>query len=150
ERQEIIQSFYERSFDGIDPRVRNWVEDELLTASGYRDRAALEDAIRQGLDPHDFDVLVDRRMLHREERSGVVWLELTHDLLSDPASQSRNAREQRREAEAAAAREAGLRAKAGAARARIRTIAALAVLFLAFGIWGTFEALTARRAGAMA
>ncbi len=150
ERQEIIQSFYERSFDGIDPRVRNWVEDELLTASGYRDRAALEDAIRQGLDPRDFDVLVDRRMLHREERSGVVWLELTHDLLSDPASQSRNAREQRREAEAAAAREAEFRAKAGAARARIRTIAALAVLFLAFGIWGTFEALTARRASARA
>jgi tetratricopeptide (TPR) repeat protein len=101
EREEIIRSFYERSFDGVDPRVRTWVEDELLTASGYRDRAALEDALRQGLKEEDFDLLVDRRILHREERSGVVWLELTHDLLTDPASESRSLREQRRQAEAA-------------------------------------------------
>ncbi|MGH7523111.1 MAG: hypothetical protein ACREK8_02280 [Gemmatimonadales bacterium] len=146
ERQEIIQSFYERSFDGIDPRVRNWVEDELLTASGYRDRAALEDAIRQGLDPHDFDILVDRRMLHREERSGVVWLELTHDLLSDPASQSRAAREQRREAEAAAEREADLRQKAARARARNRTVLAVALVFLVVGILGWHEAGVAGKA----
>jgi hypothetical protein len=90
EREEIIRSFYERAFDGVDPRVRNWVEDELLTASGYRDRAALEDALRQGLAETDFDQLVNRRILHREERSGVVWLELTHDLLTDPASESRS------------------------------------------------------------
>ncbi len=101
EREEIIRSFYERSFEGVDPRVRNWVEDELLTASGYRDRAALEDALRQGLPEADFDQLVNHRILHREERSGVVWLELTHDLLTDPASESRSLREQRRQAEAA-------------------------------------------------
>jgi tetratricopeptide (TPR) repeat protein len=101
EREEIIRSFYERAFDGVDPRVRNWVEDELLTDSGYRDRAALEDATRQGLPEADFDQLVNHRILHREERSGVVWLELTHDLLSDPASESRSLREQRRQAEAA-------------------------------------------------
>ncbi len=101
EREEIIRGFYERAFDGVDPRVRNWVEDQLLTASGYRDRAALEDALRQGLPESDFDQLVNRRILHREERSGVVWLELTHDLLSDPASESRSLREQRRQAEAA-------------------------------------------------
>jgi len=144
EQQEIIQSFYDRAFDGIDPRVRTWVEDELLTASGYRDRAALEDATNQGLREQDFDVLVDRRVLHREERAGVVWVELTHDLLSDPASRSRAAREQRREAEAAAQREAELRAKAARARARNRTTVALAILFLLFGIYGTWEA---RRAG---
>jgi tetratricopeptide (TPR) repeat protein len=101
EREGIIRSFYERSFEGVDPRVRNWVEDELLTDSGYRDRAALEDALRQGLPAGDFDQLVNRRILHREERSGVVWLELTHDLLTDPASESRLLREQRRQAEAA-------------------------------------------------
>ncbi|MGA7783445.1 MAG: hypothetical protein WB997_02265, partial [Candidatus Acidiferrales bacterium] len=101
EREGIIRSFYERAFDGVDPRVRNWVEDELLTASGYRDRAALEDALRQGLPEADFDQLVNHRILHREERSGVVWLELTHDLLTDPASESRSLREQRRQAEAA-------------------------------------------------
>lgn len=99
ERHEIIRGFYERSFEGVDPRVRAWVEDELLTSSGYRDRAALEDALKIGLPAADFDRLVDRRLLHREERSGVVWLELTHDLLTDPASESRAAREERRKAD---------------------------------------------------
>jgi tetratricopeptide (TPR) repeat protein len=102
ERQEIIQRFYERAFEGLDERVRDWVENELLTASGYRDRAAIEDALKQGLPESDFDLLVDRRVLHREERQGVVWLELTHDLLSDPAAQSRAIRE----AKASAKREA--------------------------------------------
>lgn len=101
EREEIIQSFYERAFDDIDPRVRDWVEDGLLTASGYRNRAALEDALKEGLPEAAFDQLVNGRVLHREERAGVVWLELTHDLLSDPASRSRTAREQRRQAEEA-------------------------------------------------
>ena len=59
EQSGIIQSFYERAFDGIDRRVREWVEDELLTASGYRDRAALEDALNLGLPQRDFGLLVE-------------------------------------------------------------------------------------------
>ena len=105
EREEIIKDFYERSFDGVSPRVRDWVEDRLLTASGYRNRAALEDAIKAGLPEADFDTLVNRRILHREEREGVVWVELTHDLLTDPALESRSARERKRVAEAARERE---------------------------------------------
>lgn len=124
EREGIIQSFYDRAFDGIDPRVRDWVEDELLTASGYRDRAAMEDALRLGLPEKDFDLLVDRRILHREEREGVVWLELTHDLLSDPAAQSRTSRE----AKAAAIREAEIAKKLSRTR---RLAAVFAVLTLA-------------------
>jgi tetratricopeptide (TPR) repeat protein len=106
EREGIIHGFYERAFEGVGDGVRDWVEDELLTATGYRDRGALEDAIRLGLPEGAFDQLVDRRILHREEREGVVWLELTHDLLSDPAAQSRTVRVQRRQAKAAAKREA--------------------------------------------
>jgi tetratricopeptide (TPR) repeat protein len=111
EREEIIRKFYERSFEDVDPRVRDWVEDELLTANGYRNRAALEDALKLGLPAVAFDQLVNRRVLHREERSGVIWLELTHDLLTDPASQSRTARDQRRQAEEAARREAEIKRK---------------------------------------
>jgi hypothetical protein len=94
-REEIIQDFYERTFQGVDPRVRDWVEDRLLTSSGYRDRAALDDALRLGLPESDFDLLVNRRILHREERDGVIWLELTHDLLTDPAARSASRRKPR-------------------------------------------------------
>jgi len=119
-REEIIQDFYERTFQGVDPRVREWVEDRLLTSSGYRDRAALDDAKRLGLPESDFDVLVNRRILHREEREGVIWLELTHDLLSDPAARSRAVREQRFEAEAAKAREKAAAEREAQVRSRLR------------------------------
>ena len=115
----------------MDNRVRDWIEDELLTASGYRDRGALEDAIKLGLPEGAFDQLIDRRILHREEREGVVWLELTHDLLSDPAAQSRTVHVQRRQAEASARREAEFAHKLR----RTRMMAAIfAVLLLATGI----------------
>ncbi len=111
EREEIIRKFYERSFEDIDPRIRDWVEDELLTSSGYRKPAALEDALKQGLPSAAFDQLVNRRVLHREKRSGVIWLELTHDLLTDPASRSRTARMTRRQTEEATRREAEIKGK---------------------------------------
>ncbi len=105
EREGIIERFYERAFEGVPATVRDWVEDRLLTYAGYRQRAAWEDALKAGLPAEAFELLVDRRVLHREERDNVVWLELTHDLLSDPAAHSRALRQQRREAEAAVQRE---------------------------------------------
>jgi tetratricopeptide (TPR) repeat protein len=145
EREEIIRDFYERAFDGADPRVRDWVEDKLLTGSGYRNRAALEDAIKAGLPQSAFDQLVDRRILHREERGGVVWLELTHDLLSDPASQSRTAREQRRVAQAGKQREAELSAQLANSRKQVAVYGTLlAVVVLLIGLAAALSFVTAR------
>jgi len=146
EREDIIQSFYERSFEGVDWKVRDWVEDELLTSSGYRKRAAMEDALKLGLPGKDFDLLVDRRLLHREERESVIWLELTHDLLTDPAARSRSEREKRLQAEAVA-REKQLRDEEAARKEALwaaerhrnrRLILIFAVLFIcaAFGFVG--------------
>ena len=134
ESEGIIQDFYTHAFDGVDARVRDWVEDELLTSSGYRHRAALEDALKLGLPETDFAQLEDRRILHREEREGVVWLELTHDLLTDPAARSRAARERRRQAEAAAAREMELTRKTRRLKRICVGLAALCLLILA-GVW---------------
>lgn len=111
EREGIIQEFYEQAFRGMDAKVREWVEDELLTASGYRNRAAQEDALHAGVPVAALDELGSGRILHREERGGVVWLELTHDLLTGPATTSRKAREQRLAEAAAAKREAALKAE---------------------------------------
>jgi tetratricopeptide (TPR) repeat protein len=120
EREEIMKDFYERTFEGVDPRVRDWVEDRLLTSSGYRDRAALDDAKKLGLPEADFDVLVNRRLLHREERAGVIWLELTHDSLTDPASRSRAVREQRIQADAAKEREHAAAEREAQVRSQLR------------------------------
>lgn len=144
EREGIIRGFYERAFDGVDPRVRNWLEDNLLTASGYRDRSALDDALGLGLPEVDFERLVDRRILQREEREDVVWLELTHDLLSDPASHSRTLRAQRDEVEAAARREAEYVQKLRRTR---RLVAIFGILLVVAVIASVFAFLQQQDAG---
>jgi hypothetical protein len=42
--REILSGFYERGMAGLDPRVRAFVEDELITDRGYRDSHDMEDA----------------------------------------------------------------------------------------------------------
>lgn len=133
ERSRIVADFYERAFEGVDDGVRDWVEDELLTASGHRDRAAVEDARRAGIDIDGLRRLVDRRLLHSDQRQKVEWVELTHDLLTAPAMDSRNARQARRaEAERAALaeREAAERAARDAAgREKLKRARRLSALF---------------------
>ena len=108
--EQIISEFYERSFDGLAAPVRDWVEDHLLTSGGFRNSEALEDAERRpGVSADAIDELVRRRLLRREDRFGVMRVELTHDMLTSVARASRDRRTQQREAAATAAREAARR-----------------------------------------
>ena len=88
-QQQIIRDFYESSMEGIDPRVREFVEDQLLTEAGYRDSYAYDDALAlPGVTREAIDRLIGRRLLRLEERSGVLRVELTHDLLTQVARES--------------------------------------------------------------
>ena len=100
--EQILADFYARSLEGHDPRVRVFIEDQLLTDSGYRDSYALDDALSlPGISPESLDALVAGRLLMVDKRFGVRRLELTHDVLTPVVKQSRNTRKAR-EAEAAA------------------------------------------------
>jgi len=103
EREGILEDFYEDAFEGTEARVRDWVEDHLLTASGFRQPGSLDNALAAGISADAFEPLEDKRIIHRDDREDVVRLELTHDLLTDPATRSRDRRVQRLAAEAAAA-----------------------------------------------
>jgi hypothetical protein len=93
--EQIIAKFYEQGFVGLDARVRQFVEDHLLTAAGYRDSCALDNALASpGVTQSALQILADRRILRREERGGLVRLELIHDVLAVVAKQSRDARHQ--------------------------------------------------------
>ncbi len=101
ERQ-ILADFYERSLAGHAPSVRIFVEDELLTDSGYRDSYALDDALSlPGVSKDSLDALVAGRLLQVDERFGVRRLELAHDVLIQVVKESRDKRKAR-EAEAVA------------------------------------------------
>jgi hypothetical protein len=124
-QQEIVAQFYESSLAGIDPAVKLFIEEQLLTSEGYRDTRPLAEALREpGVTRTDVDRLVARRLLRIEERFGTQWIELTHDLLTGVIRQRRDLRReqtlaaQEAEARAQAERERAERAEAEAARER--------------------------------
>ncbi len=92
---EILCDFYEQSLKDFVPEVRIFIEDYLLTVSGYRDSVALENALSQpGVTREILDRLIDRRLLRLEEQAGMSRLELTHDVLAAVVSISREKRRQ--------------------------------------------------------
>ena len=102
----ILATFYERCLADQPPQVRRIIEDDLLTASGFRESVA-EERLQQrlkeaGVAADVLSLLVTRRLLRVEERLDVRRVELTHDVLCGVVKESR---QQRREEEARAAAE---------------------------------------------
>lgn len=163
-RETILTEFYRRALADQPEGVRTFIEDELLTDSGYRESIA-EERVKKafaaaGASAEALAVLVDRRLLRVEDRLDLRRVELTHDVLCGVVRSSRDVR-QEREARAAEARRreeteaqlAGARAQEAAARAaavRARLVAAvctvLAVAALGAAAWGYVNFRRARQA----
>ena len=95
-RREILTDFYERSVADLPEAMRTFVEDRLLTKSGFRDNLALETALEfPGVTRPLIDTLVARRLVRLEDRLGVQRVELTHDVLAEVIRAARDTRQQR-------------------------------------------------------
>jgi WD40 repeat protein len=95
-RTEILTDFYERCVSDMPTPVRAFVEDRLLTVSGYRDSMALENALSiSGVEKAAVEQLVARRLLRLEHWGGVPRVELTHDVLTGVIRASRDTRKER-------------------------------------------------------
>ncbi len=114
---EILNSFYERSFDAGTygaaleavplggatlQALRRLIEDRLLSAEGFRESIAFDTMLWELSGKADADtakkvlaLLVERRLLSVDERGGVQRLELTHDVLTRVARASREARKEK-------------------------------------------------------
>jgi WD40 repeat protein len=150
-REEILTGFYERSLADLPEPVRTFIEERLLTVSGFRDSVALENALENpGVTREAIDRLTDRRILRLEDRGGVQRVELTHDVLTGVVRASRDSRRQK-EAQAraeAARREAEERERAAReALQRQRRLAFLlggllvaALVGAGWGFWGMLQA----------
>jgi tetratricopeptide (TPR) repeat protein len=113
-QNEIVADFYKSSLADLDPAVKLFIEERLLTEGGYRDSEALADALAvPGVTREAIDLLVGRRLLRIEDRSGTQWVELTHDRLTEVIREERDARREAQEAEAQ--RDRAERAEAAAA-----------------------------------
>jgi hypothetical protein len=84
-RETILSEFYERALADQPEGVRRFIEDEMLTESGFRESIAEERALRAfaaaGAASDALSTLVNRRLLRIEERLDLRRVELTHDVL---------------------------------------------------------------------
>ena len=93
EQHKIFEDFYLRTLADFPPNVRLFIEDELLTASGHRNSAALDDALtRPDVTLPILNELVNRRLLAYEDRHQIRRVELTHDVLVPVIKASRDSR----------------------------------------------------------
>ncbi len=89
----ILEDFYDRSLADLPPEMRVFVEDRLLTRSGYRNLVAMDDALdSEGITRADLESLVGRRLIRVEDRLGAQRIELTHDVLTRTIRKSRDRR----------------------------------------------------------
>jgi hypothetical protein len=128
--ESILTSFYERALADQPPAVRQLLEDELLTESGYRENLAEERLLRRlqasGAAPDALVVLVNRRLLRIEERLDVRRVELTHDVLTGVVKASRDQRRERETREATERLLAEQAAREHVARRALRRARAIA------------------------
>ncbi|MBI5767360.1 MAG: hypothetical protein HZA93_06155 [Verrucomicrobia bacterium] len=139
-RREILTDFYDRSVADLPAPMRTFVEDRLLTKSGFRDNLALETALEEpGVTRPLIDTLVARRLLRIEDRAGIQRVELTHDVLAEVIRASRDVRQQQQALAAARAHEQ--RELALAARRTRRLgwlVGGLAAVVVALGAAGLY------------
>ena len=157
----ILAEFYERALADQPPAVRHYIEDHLLTDSGFRESVA-EERVRKafadvGASPDALATLVDRRLLRIEERLDVRRVELTHDVLCSVVRASRNLRHEREARDEAERKLADQRERERATRkalVRARQIAAvcavLAIGAAASALFGYVSMKRAQRAEAQA
>ncbi len=152
-RETILRDYYERCMLQTHPEVRRFIEDELLTESGYRENIALETAQRRlaqhGAPEDALEELVRQRLLHIEERLHVRRIELTHDVLTDVVRQSRDQRQRHEEAAQARRREEQVRLQLRQSRRRLIVVASVMAAFLAivsgFGLFSYYQWQEAKR-----
>jgi len=156
-RDTILSEFYERALADQPSGVRKFVEDEMLTESGFRESLAEERVAKAfaaaGAAPDALATLVNRRLLRVEERLDLRRVELTHDVLCSVVKASREARHEReardeaeRQLEAQRARERATRKALVRARQVAAVCAVLAIGAVVGAIFGYVGMKRAQRA----
>ncbi|MDR3754121.1 MAG: ATP-binding protein [Terracidiphilus sp.] len=129
EKGGILESLYERSLLGLGDSVREFVEEHLVTATGFRATIPVEEARREHISDDDLQKLVDRRLLRFEDRLGTRHVELAHDLLTGLVEKGRERRNRGR------LRQQLIRARFRAAIAGTVALLALSALALTVLYW---------------
>ncbi|HEX7270586.1 MAG TPA: hypothetical protein VF420_00410 [Casimicrobiaceae bacterium] len=153
-RETILSEFYERALADQPAGVRKFIEDEMLTESGFRESLGEERVQKAfaaaGAAPEALAALVNRRLLRVEERLDLRRVELTHDVLCPVVLASREVRLEREARDEAERKLAAQRERERATRKaliRARQIAAGCAVLAIIAIGGTiFGYISTKRA----
>jgi len=155
-RDTILSEFYERALKDQPAGVRIFIEDEMLTDSGFRESVA-EERVRKGFVAAGaaegaLALLVDRRLLRVEDRLDLRRVEITHDVLCSVVGASRRVRHEREALEESQRQLAAQQERERATRralTRARYVAAVAsILMLLAAGSAVFGFVNLRRARA--
>ncbi len=103
--EDIINDYYSVNIKLFSPNVRTAIEELLLTEEGYRklqDSNAFKE--RYKVPDRDIERLVNRRIIRKEIRNNIEYMELIHDVLAQSVKMGRDERrrEEKRKEELAA------------------------------------------------
>jgi WD40 repeat protein len=150
----IILDYYRSCVEDLPDRASRFIETELITAKGFRNSYARDDAVPAYLTPDQLDRLIDQRLLRLEDRYGTVRIELTHDLLTKAVLEQRRLREVEEEKAALVRRgeeeRQALAARARDERRRFLAVVVAAIVCLAFATVAAWQWRVAARAKAYA
>ncbi|CAN5460368.1 hypothetical protein BH10BAC2_BH10BAC2_25860 [soil metagenome] len=80
--EDVIQSFYNDTLKAFNDNVSEGIEDTLLTESGYRKLESLEQLQNEyQISDDEIAALINKRIIRQEDRDGVEYVELIHDVL---------------------------------------------------------------------
>ncbi|MBI9069891.1 MAG: ATP-binding protein [Salinivirgaceae bacterium] len=95
--ENILKEFYGKTIGQISEKSANFLEESLLTGSGFRDSIASEDAMTHGVTGEEIEYLRKNRIIRICDRDGAKRIEYTHDILCRVVKENRDKRRNEKE-----------------------------------------------------
>jgi len=90
---DVINSFYNNAMKGFSENLQQGIEDTLLTETGFRKLESVEElGSKYDIANNDIQLLIDKRIIRKELRDGIEYVELIHDVLVPVIKQKRDKR----------------------------------------------------------
>ena len=90
---DVINSYYSKTRLDFGDNVIRGIEDSLLTEGGFRKLQELEEfETKYNVTDNDIQRLIEKRIIRKELRDGVEYIELTHDVLTPVIRERRDER----------------------------------------------------------
>lgn len=91
--ENILEWFYDRNMQILPKQTYVYLENQLLTHSGFRNSVALEDLLQHGVLQEQLDILAENRIIRIEDVNHNMRVEFTHDVLCRIAKKRKEARD---------------------------------------------------------